>query len=515
MSREGRSMRKIKEILRLRIGLGLSTRQVAKSCKISVSTVNEYEKKFREAGLAWPLPEEMDDAALTRLLRARPSSYKHSRVFPDTAYLITEMRKPHVTLHLLWLEYRDVFPDGYGYTQFCHFYNEAVTRLDLTLRQHHRAGEKVFTDYAGDTLSIVAPTTGTKRPVYLFVACLGASNYTYAEGTLSMNLPSWIDSHVRAFEFFGGVPEIIVPDNTRCAVIKPDRYEPDLNPEFAEMAAHYGCGVIPARVRRPRDKAKVENAVLVAERWILAALRNRTFFSLTELNEAIAELLDKLNTRKFKAIDSTRCELFEKLDAPALRPLPTSRYQFAEWRTAKVNIDYHISVDKHFYSVPYQLVGKQLDIRLSATTIEVLHQNRRVATHIRSYIQGAFTTDPAHRPKSHQKYLEWTPSRIISWAASKGPGIAALVTKILETKPHPEMGYRACLGIIRLADKFSSERVEAAATRALRANAISYTSVKSILEKGLDRLPLKQTPEYVPVKHSNIRGKDYYSRRTQ
>ena len=514
MSREGLSVRKIKEILRLRIGLGLSTRQVAKSCKISVSTVSEYEKKFREAGLVWPLPEEMDDAALTRLIRARPSNYKHSRVLPDTDYLITEMRKPHVTLHLLWLEYREGFPDGYGYTQFCHFYNEVKKRLDVTLRQHHRAGEKVFTDYAGDTLSIIDSKTGTKRPVYLFVACLGASNYTYAEGVLSMNLPSWIDSHIRAFEFFGGVPEIIVPDNTKCAVIKPDRYEPDLNPEFAEMATHYGAAVIPARVRRPRDKAKVENAVLVAERWIIAALRNRTFFSLVEINEAIGELLDRLNSRKFKAINSTRSELFEKLDRPALRTLPASRYQFAEWKTAKVNIDYHISVAKHFYSVPYQLVGKQLDIRLSAMTIEVLHQNRRVATHIRSYVEGAFTTDATHRPKSHQQYLEWTPSRIISWAGSKGPNIAALVARILETKPHPEMGYRSCLGLIRLADKFGTERVEAAATRALHCNAISYMSVQSILKKGLDRLPLRQAPEYAPVEHANIRGKEYYTRST-
>ncbi len=513
MSRKGLSMRKVKEILRLRIGLGLPTRQVAKSCKISVSTVSEYEKKFHKAGLIWPLPEEMDDAALTRLLRARPSNYKHSRVLPDTDCLITEMRKPHVTLHLLWLEYRESFPDGYGYTQFCHFYNEAKKRLDVTLRQHHRAAEKVFTDYAGATVAIIDPKTGMKTPVYLFVACLGASNYTYAEGVLSMSLPSWIDSHIHTFEFFGGVPEIIVPDNTKCAVIKPDRYEPDLNPEFAEMAAHYGAAVIPARVRKPRDKAKVENAVLVAQRWIVAALRNRTFFSLVELNEAIGELLDRLKLRKFKAINSTRSELFEKLDAPALKPLPASRYQFAEWSTAKVNIDYHIAVDKHFYSVPYQLVGAQLDVRLSATTIEVLHQNRRVATHIRSYVQGDFTTDPTHRPKSHQKYLEWTPSRIISWAASKGPSIADLVTRILETKPHPEQGYRSCLGIIRLADKFSNDRVEAAAQRALRCNAISYMSVKSILQKGLDRLPIKETPEYLPVEHANIRGKDYYSRR--
>ena len=511
MSREGLSMRSVREILRLRLGLGLSVDKVAKSCKISKATVLEYEKRFQNAGLTWPLPDDMDDTALKRAVRKPRVKGIPRRELPDMAYVIAEMRKPHVTLYLLWMEYREANPSGYSYTQFCHYYKEAKKKLDVTLRQFHKAGEKVFTDYAGDTLQLTNPKTGAKTPVYLFVATLGASSYTFAEGVLSMDTPSWIDSHIRAFEFFGGVPEIIVPDNTKCAVIKPDRYEPDLNPEFADMAAHYGVAMIPARVRKPRDKAKVESAVLLVERWILAALRNRTFFSLTELNESISELLDKLNSRKFKQIDATREELFAKLDAPALAPLPSSRYQFCEWAKAKVNIDYHISVDKHFYSVPYQLVGEQLEIKMSATFIEILHKRRRVASHVRSYVQGGFTTNPDHRPKAHQKYLEWTPSRIISWAASKGPNIAALVAKILEMKPHPEMGYRSCLGIIRLADQFNVERVEAASKRALHCNAISYTSVKSILKKGLDNLPLAETPEYIPISHSNIRGKNYYT----
>lgn len=432
MSRKGLSMRTVREILRLRLGVGLSADKVAKSCKISKATVLEYEKRFNESGHTWPVPDDMDDATLSRLVRKPREKSNSRRNMPDMAHLIEEMKRPHVTLQLLWMEYREANPDGYSYTQFCHHYGEAKKKLDVTLRQFHKAGEKVFTDYAGDTLTITDPKNGLKTPVYLFVATLGASNYTYAEGVLSMKTPSWIDSHIRAFEFFGGVPEIIVPDNTKCAVIKPDRYEPDLNPEFADMAAHYGAAVIPARVRKPRDKAKVENAVLVAERWILAALRNRTFFSLTEINEAIAKLLDKLNSRKFKQIDSTRAELFAKLDLPALKPLPESRYQFAEWARAKVNIDYHIAVDKHFYSVPYQLVGEQVEVKMTATFIEILHKGRRIASHIRSYVAGGFTVNRDHRPKSHQKYLEWTPSRIISWAGSKGPNIGALVAKILE-----------------------------------------------------------------------------------
>lgn len=511
MSREGLSMRKVREILRLKLHAGLSARQVAKSCKVSAATVIEYEKRAKEAGLTWPLPEDMDDDRLERIVRARACGFTHDRPMPEMDYLLQEMRRPHVTLYLLWLEYRELHPDGYSYTQFCYHYSQAKKKLSPTLRQEHKAGEKLFTDYAGDTLKIIDPKTGESAPVYIYVAVLGASNYTYAEGVLSMDLASWIDSHVRAFEYLGGVPEIIVPDNTKCAVIKPDRYEPDLNPEFAEMAAHYGCAVIPARVRKPRDKAKVEAGVLLVERWILAKLRNRTFFSLHEVNSAIAELLEQLNSRKLKMLSASRRDLFMKIDKPALRALPDSRYHFGSWHSAKVNIDYHIAIEKHFYSVPYHLVGEQVEARLTSSMVEILYKNRRIASHIRSYKEGGFSTNPDHRPKSHQRYLEWTPSRITSWAATKGPNTAALVEKILVSKPHPEQGYRSCLGIIRLADKYTPERVEAASGRAIRCNAISYQSVKSILTKGLDRLPINDAPEYIPPTHTNIRGKDYYN----
>ncbi len=511
MSRKGVSMRKVREILRLRLGGGLSTRQVADSCRVSVGTVSEYERRARAAGLGWPLPADLDDTGLERIVRARECDFRHNRPLPDASYLITEMKRAHVTLHLLWLEYRESLSGGYGYTQFCHYYNQAKAKADLVLRQEHRAGEKLFTDYAGDTLKMVNPKTGEIIPVYVFVAVLGASNYTFAEGVTSLNVASWIGSHVKAFEFFGGVPEIVVPDNTKCAVIRPDRYEPDINPSFAEMAAHYGTAVIPTRVRKPRDKAKVENGVLVVERWIMAALRNRTFFCLTEIAEAIDQLLDRLNTRKFKAVNSTREQLFKTLDAPALKPLPANRYTFAEWRSAKVNIDYHISVAKHLYSVPYQLATEQLDVRLTATTVEVFYKNRRVASHIRSYREGGATTLDEHMPDSHRRYLEWTPSRIINWAGRTGPATAALVENIMRTKPHPEMGFRSCLGIIRLGKEFGTERLEAACARALKAKAYSYKSVKSILTSGLDKKPATQTTMQLTfTEHSNIRGKDYY-----
>ncbi len=509
MPQKGLSMRNAREILRLHFTSALSKRQIARSCNVSHSTVAAYLKRATQAGLTWPLPEEMDDTVLERLL-TEPAPPGPQRHLPVAAYLIQEMRKKHVTLQLLWQEYREAHPDGYGYTQFCHYYHQARQHLDVTLRQEHRAGEKLFTDFAGDPIAVIDPSTGEAQKAYLFVAALGASNYTFAHAVLSMDLPNWVELHVQALEFLGGVPEIIVPDNTSCAVLRPDRYEPDLNPSFAQMAAHYGTAVIPARVRHPRDKAKVEAAVLLAERWILAVLRHRTFFSLAELNEAIAPLLDKLNSRPFQRLPTCRAELFERLDKPALGPLPERRYFFQDWKKAKVAPDYHVLVDEHFYSVPHQLVGKHVEACWGAGTVEILCQGRRVASHVRSFDKGGFTTDPAHRPKSHQAHSEWTPARMVNWASSIGPQTAALVQRILESRPHPEMGFRSCLGIIRLGKEYPPERLEAAAARALLARATTYRSVKSILDHGLDRIPVGAASIPEPAQHANIRGRDYY-----
>jgi len=504
------SMRNARDVLRLRIGSGLSVRQVASSCGVSISTVSEYEKRFRESGLEWPLPEELDDVALERVLRwGQPSG--PTRRMPSIDYIVQELKRKHVTMQLLWMEYRESFPEGYGYTQFCHWIKEQRPALDVTLRQEHKAGEKVFTDYAGATIPFINPKTGEVVETNLFVAALGASSYIYAEATLDMSEPNWIGSHVRLFEFLGGVPEIIIPDNTKTAVAKPDRYEPDLNPSFSEMAAHYGAAVIPTRIRKPRDKAKVENAVLVAERWIVAALRKRTFHSLAEINEAIWELLDRINNRKFKAIDATRRELFERLDKPALRPLPLTRYVYGEWKKATVNIDYHVTIDRHNYSVHYHFARKKVDVRVTALTVEVFLSNKRIASHLRSYEVGGYTTCPEHMPESHKRYLEWTPSRIIKWAAVTGPATAELVKQVLARRPHPEQGFRSCLGIINLSRKFGATRVEAAAKRALAIRSYSYMSVKSILERNLDSQPIHKQLELVPIpSHANIRGRDYY-----
>jgi len=505
-------MRKTKEILRLKWACQQSNRQIAKSCCVSHSTVGQCIIRAEQAGLSWPLDPELDDAALENLLYpADPSPGKKSKI-PDMAYLHKELRKKSVTLQLLWHEYKEIHPEGYQYSQFCNLYRQWARKLDVTLRQHHRAGEKIFVDYAGQTVPIVNRSTGEITNAHIFVAALGASSYTFAEATAAENLPSWIQSHIHAFEFFQGVSDILVPDNLKAGVTSPCRYEPDLNPTYQDMAQHYDATVIPARSAKPKDKAKVESAVLVAERWILAALRNHTFFSIAELNKAIAIHLEKLNNQCFKKLDTTRRQLYESLDKPALKPLPGKRYEFAEWKKARVNIDYHVEVDRHYYSVPYQLVREQVDVRLTASTVEILFKSQRVASHKRVYLPGGFDTLTEHMPKSHQRYVEWTPKRILNWAGKNGPNTEKLVNRIMETRPHPEQGFRSALGIMRLAKLYGSERLEMACRRALAIKAYAYKSVKSILKNGLDRQSLlfDQPVEAPPSIHPNIRGKNYY-----
>jgi len=505
-------MRKIKEVLRLH-SLGLNQHQIARSCGISQSTVHAYLTAAEQAGVHWPLPPDWDDRKLEEVLFARPGALKLPcrHPLPDFTAIHEQMQKhKHVTLHLLWQEYHEQ-QEGYRYSRFCDLYRRWLRQQDVVLRQEHRAGEKLFVDWAGDTIPVYDGKTGEPRPASIFVAVLGASNYTYAEPALSQGLPEWIGAHIRAFEFFAGVPAIVVPDNPKTGVKKACRYEPDLNPTYREMAAHYGVAVVPARPYKPRDKAKVEAGVLVVERWIVAALRHRKFFHFAELDEAIRELLERLNQRPFRKREGSRASLFDSLDRPALQPLPQERYQFGVWQTARVNIDYHVEVDRHWYSVPYQLTGQQVEVHLSAATVEIFHQGVRVASHARSWVPYHATAVDEHRPKSHQKYLEWTPSRLVQWAASVGPATAAVCQRILASKPHPEMGFRSCLGILRLAKQYSPPRLEAAAERALALNACSYQSLKSMLERGLDSLPVEPAPpSRPPVEHDNIRGADYF-----
>jgi len=506
-------MHKIKTVLRL-AGLGLSQRQIALSCQIGQATVSDYLKMVEEANLKWRDVAGWDEDRLRAALLPplRPAAAWRKAAEPDYAAIRRELQThKHLTLQLLWQEYREQFPKGYGYSRYCGLYRTWLKRQDVVLRHEHRGGEKLFVDYAGDTIPVHDAATGEVHDAAIFVAVLGASSYTFAEATWTQGLSDWIASHLRSFEYFGGAPEIVVPDNLKSGVTRACRYEPDLNRTYEEMAAHYGVAVIPARRRKPRDKAKVEAGVLVVERWILAALRKHKFFSLREVNEAIAELLKRLNDRRFRKAEATRRSLFEALDKPALRTLPAERYQYGDWATARVNIDYHVVCDGHFYSVPYRLVQQPVELRLSASTVEIFHKGVRVASHARSHAQNKATTDEEHRPKSHQRYLQWTPSRLVEWGRSIGPHSAELIERILASKPHPEQGFRSCLGIIRLGDQYGKQRLESVACRALRHRTYSFKSVESMLKHNLDALPEPdaEAPR-PPIDHPNIRGPEYF-----
>jgi transposase len=508
-------MRKIREVLRLRFELGLGQRAIARACSISQSTVHEYLSKTAAAGIVWPLPEKWNDPSLEReLFGDRPLLQRHPKhLVPDFSALHRELQQhSHLTLQLAWEEYREKNPEGYRYSRFCELYGRWRRKQDVVLRQEHKAGEKGFVDWAGATIPVQDPVTGGIWQASLFVMVLGASSYTYAEATRDQQLAAWIGSHIHAFEYFGGVPRLLVPDNPRTGVSRACRYDPDLNPTYQEMAMHYGVGVVPARPYRPRDKAKVEAGVQVAQRWIVAALRHRQFFRLEDLNRAIWELLERLNQRPFRKREGSRAGVFESIERSTLRMLPAEPFDMSQWSRARVNIDYHIAFDANLYSVPYTLVQEAVEVRATPMTVEIFHKGQRVASHVRGRGRGQVLTEREHRPKSHQAHLEWTPSRMVSWAEQIGSNTARLFERILADKPHPEMGYRSCLGIIRLAEQYSAARMEAAADRALRIGACRYQSVKSILKNSLDQLPLTE-PSSPPPPHShdNIRGAGYFS----
>jgi transposase len=508
-------MRKFQEVLRLH-ALGLKQRQIARSCLISQSTVHQYLRAAGLAGVSWPLPPDWDERRLEEAVAGtpRPAAIRRKTATPDFAAIRRQLQTHrHLTLQLVWEEYRENHRDGYSYSRFCELYHDWARALDVVLRQQYRGGEKLFVDYAGDKIPIYDPRSGEPDfEASLFVAVLGASSYTFVEATRSQDLSCWIGSHIHALEFIGGVPEIVIPDNTKTGVKHPCRYEPELNATYRELAEHYSFAVIPARPYKPRDKAKVEAGVQVAQRWILAALRHRKFFHLNHLNEAIGELLERLNHRPFrKRPDASRSTLFQQLDRPALKPLPAQSYILAVWKPVKPNIDYHVEVERHYYSVPYQLVGQQLEARYTAATVEIFHRGVRVASHPRSFVPYTATTVHQHRPKSHQAHLEWTPSRLINWAATVGPATAKVVQAILESKPHPEAGYRACLGILSLAKTFTAQRLEAASQRALLLGIYSYPSLKSILRHALDQQPtLELDSDRSGPNHDNVRGAEYY-----
>jgi transposase len=512
MPQERLSVRKITEILRLKYACHLSHRAIARSCQISHSTVGECLRRAQAAHLSWPLPEELTEEALELSLYPEELALPRGpqKPLPDWKKVNEELKKRHVTMALLWDEYRKESLEGYGYSQFCELYHRWKEKLDPPMRQKHLAGDKLYVDYAGDTVPIVDPETGEVRQVQIFVAVLGASNYTYAEAQEDQTLPNWIGGHVRSFVFLGGLPQILVPDNLTQGVKKANRYEPDLNPTYFEMAEYYGLAVIPARARRPRDKSKVEVGVQVVERWILARLRNRTFFSLGELNRFIQSLLGELNNRKMEHLEKTRRELFDEVDRPALRPLPERPYEFATFKTCRVNIDYHVEFEKHFYSVPYTLIHEEVRIRATEHLLEIFHKRQvdPVALHPRSSRPGMYTTQSAHMPPKHQSTAEWSGERLLEWAGKIGPQTSQLVQAIIASKRCEEQAFRSCLGILRLSKGVSSSQMESACQAAIKAHLLNYTGFKTLLEH-LPEDSQEALPAPMPI-HENIRGQSYY-----
>jgi transposase len=502
-------MRKIREVLRLFWTGNLSQSKIAQSCGISRHAVSEYINRAKISGLSWSLPEELDDSALELLLFPSEPRIKN-RPAPDWSDIHQQMHRKGVTLQLLWIEYKQSNPKGYQYTQFCHYYQQWLRKLDLTMRQTHNAGEKMYVDFAGQTVPIVDATTGEVKQAQIFVAVLAASNYTFAKAKFNQDTPAWLQLHADAFEYFGGVPEVIIPDNLKAGVSRPCKWEPDINPAYQDLAIHYGTAIMPARVRKPKDKAKVEVAVQIVERWILAALRKRKFFSIAELNSEIKKLLEILNSRPFKKLPGCRRSLFESIDKPKLKQLPAERYEYADWRKAKVNIDYHIEIHGHYYSVPYQLAHQYVDVRITANAVECFFRNRRISSHVRSDNRGQHSTLPEHMPKAHRQYGDWNADKLIGWASDIGPNTKKITEAILQSRRYPQQGYRSCLGILRLAKAYDKERLEAACNRCYEMGALSYKSVESTLKHHLELKPLIAEPMQQTIFHLNIRGADYY-----
>ena len=512
MPAERAPMRKVREVLRLKHALGLSERQIAVSIGVSRSTVAEYLRRAGVVGITWPVPEEMHDAELERRLFTPPSfEPKPARGLPDWQHVHKELKRHGVTLLLLWEEYRVHYVDGYGYSRFCDLYRDWLKTVSPTMRQTHVAGEKLFVDWAGDTVPVFDAAMGMQRRAHIFVAVLGASNYTYVEARWSEALPDWVGAHVNALAAIGGVPGAIVCDNLKAGVTATCRYEPGINRTYQDLATHYGTVILPTRPRKPRDKAKVEVAVLIVERYILARLRKMRFFSLAELNTAIQQILPDLNARIMRKVGVSRSELLETIERPKLKALPSEPYPYAEWKKCRVAPDYHVEVDHHYYSVPSRLIREQVEARITDTTIEIFHKGSRVASHARSYLHSRHTTVREHMPSAHRRYAEWTPSRMMREARKIGPATIALVEAIMKAKPHPEQGFRACLGILRLARSYGSARLEAACRRGNDIGATTYASIASILKNGLDKAYAREpTPETPPIRHGNIRGTRYY-----
>jgi transposase len=514
MPAEKLSMKKVREVIRL-YSQGLSYRAISKSTGIGLGSVSEYIKRAKVAKLSWPLPEELNDEALRQLLFIKEGNETTpGKRELDFKKIHEELKRKGVTLLLLWYEYKAVDPAGYSYSRYCYLYQNYANRLKPSMRIKHHAGEKLFVDYSGLRIAWIDKETGVIHQAEIFVAVLGASNYTYVEACASQSIVDWIKAHCHALEFFQGVPHCIVPDNLKSGVSKAHRYDPDIQSTYQELANHYGCAIVPARAYHPKDKPKVEVGVQGIQRWLLAPLRDVTFFSVAEINQALAPLLKAYNERPFQELEGSRLSQYEVLDKPALRPLPVTRYSFAQWKTVRAGIDYHVTFEKHHYSIPHKYLKKTIELRVTHGTIECFYEGERIAVHHRSYKPG-HTTIHEHMPTAHQSYAEWTPERLKKWALSTGTYTQVLIEELIGLHKIPEQSFRSCLGILRLGERYGAQRLENAARRGLSCGAIRYKNIESILRNGLDNQPLPSSAHETKAEpsrphHNNVRGSAYY-----
>jgi transposase len=502
-------MRKLKEVLRLRFLAGLSNRKIARVTGVGKSTVSKHVGRAEELGLDWPKVEKLSEGSLEEMLYPAPGASGGQQQVPDWEVVAKELRRKGVTRRLLWEEYKEEQGrQAYSYSRYCELYTVWKGGVEPVMRFEHEAGEKCFVDYSGQTLSVVDPTTGEVRQAEVFVATLGASNYTYVDVTWTQRSADFLASHQRAVEFYGGVPRIFVLDNLKSGVTMADRYEPLVNRSYEDLLSHLNAVAIPGRARKPRDKARVENGVLQAERWVLAPLRDRTLIGLQEARTAVLERLEKLNARPFQKMAGSRLSVFEELEQPALQGVPKERWVPAEWKEVKVHIDYHVEIDKHYFSVPYRLIGAELDAKITPALVEIYQKGQPVTTHRRT--GDRYSTKAEHMPSSHREHLKWSPPRVVARAKKIGSHVAELVDRLMSSKKHPEQGYRPCLGIVRLAERWGEDRLDSACRRAIAFSTYSYRSVKTILEKGLDRVSEGDGEAPSPVEHCNIRGQRAY-----
>lgn len=502
------AMRKIRDVLRLKLDAKLSIRQISASTKVSVGAIQKLLHKTEALNLSWPLPDSLTDEQLAKLFYPAADTKASARYqIPDWAAVHQELKRKGMTKQLLWEEYTQQYPNRcYSYSQYCDRYLHWNKQQKRSMRQLHKAGEKCFIDYCGQTVPIVNHSTGEIRHAQVFVAVLGASNYTYAEATESQSLPDWLQSHVRTFEFFGGTPEMLIPDNLRSGVSKACRYDPELNPSYQQLAEHYQLAVMPARPYKPKDKAKAEVGVQIVERWILARLRHHSFFSLAEVNQCICALLEELNLKPFKQLPGNRKEAFDKLDHPALKSLPLHPYRYVAIKKVKVNIDYHIQYEQHHYSVPHQYVDEKLELHAGDQLVQLYYRQQLIASHPRKRYPG-MTTDEAHMPKRHQKHQQWTPGRLKQWASSIGPDTLKWVSQRMEEKAHPEQAYRLCLGLLSLSRQYPAQRLNGSCKIANQEGLAKLKQIKSILASNRDQLPEpEEGTTRLSQDHENIRG---------